>query len=199
MTYFKTALVSAAALAVAAPALADHHGDKKQDADAQHTAQTMMETNTQLREGNYQSKVPMTDSDAEMMKKKKSKMHDRSDKAMMDTDYQRRTTMTEAETQTEVRGAVEMNSVKMNDTVGEVLQADGEPSIQSDEDIIVMDDTVNENAFRAADDDGMVADNAIVVPGSNDTVSTVTCPAGTTAQADMTCLITGDYEPEITD
>ena len=85
------------------------------------------------------------------------------------------------------------------DTVGEILQADGEPSIQSDEDIIVMDDTVNENAFRATDDDGMVADNAIVVPGSNGTVSTITCPAGTTAQADMTCLITGDYEPEITE
>lgn len=146
MTYFKTALVSAATLAIAAPAFADHHGDKKKD-------------------DNYKSK----------------------------------TTMTEQQPETEVRGAVEMNDVKINDTVGEILQADGEPSIQSDEDIIVMDDTVNENAFRAADDDGMVADNAIVVPGSNGTLSTVTCPAGTTAQADMTCLITGDYKPDITE
>ncbi|MEM7729988.1 MAG: hypothetical protein AAF311_12060 [Pseudomonadota bacterium] len=95
--------------------------------------------------------------------------------------------------------AAEMHPAKVNDTVGEILQADGEPSMQSDEDIIVMDDTVNEDVFRAADDDGMVADNAIVVPGSNGTLSTVTCPPGTTAQTDMTCMITGEYKPDLTD
>jgi hypothetical protein len=103
----------------------------------------------------------------------------------------------EAEAKTAVLGATAMHPAKINDTVGEVLQADGEPSIQSDEEIIVMDDTVRENAFRAADDDGMVADNAIVVPGSNGTLTTVTCPAGTTAQTDMTCKIDGDYTPNL--
>ncbi|MEM7729987.1 MAG: hypothetical protein AAF311_12055 [Pseudomonadota bacterium] len=105
----------------------------------------------------------------------------------------------DAEPKTAVMGAVEMHPAKINDTVGEILQADGQPSIQSDEDIIVMDDTVNEDVFRAADDDGMVADNAIVVPGSNGTLTTVTCPAGTTAQTDMTCEITGDYVADLND
>lgn len=121
------------------------------------------------------------------------------DKMKKDGEYKSKTTVTMTETETEVRGAVEMNPAKVNDTVGEILQADGEPSIQSDEDIIVMDDTVNEDVFRSADDDSMIADNAIVVPGSNGTLTTITCPAGTTAQADMTCLITGDYQPDLKD
>ncbi|MGB3456804.1 MAG: hypothetical protein WBG08_11720 [Litorimonas sp.] len=108
-------------------------------------------------------------------------------------------TTPDAEPKTAVMGALETTHPKYNDTVGEILQADGEPSIQSDEDIIVMDDTVNEDVFRAADDDGMVADNAIVVPGSNGTLTTVTCPAGTTAQTDMTCEITGEYKPDLED
>lgn len=124
---------------------------------------------------------------------------DHKDKMKKDGEYKTKTTVTMTETETEVMGAVEMNPVKINDTVGEILQADGEPSIQADEDIIVMDDTVNEDVFRSVDDDGMVADNAIVVPGTNGAITTITCPAGTTAQTDMTCLITGDYQPELID
>ncbi len=91
-----------------------------------------------------------------------------------------------------------MDPSKVNDTVGEVLQADGQPSIQSDDEIIVAgEDTIEDDAFRAEDDDGRIADNAIVVPGSADTITTVSCPAGTEAQVDMTCLITGDYEANL--
>lgn len=147
MTYLKTALASAAALAIAAPAMAGD-GHKKMKHDAEMKAETT---------------VIMTKDD------------------------------------TAVMGATEMNSVKVNDTVGEILQSDGDLVEQADEDIIVEDYTVDEDVFRAADDDGMVADNAIVVPGSNATLTTVTCPAGTTAQVDMTCLITGDYQPDLID
>ncbi|MEL7232528.1 MAG: hypothetical protein AAGJ85_08465, partial [Pseudomonadota bacterium] len=67
-----------------------------------------------------------------------------------------------------------------------------------DQDIIVAgDQTIKDDAFRAVDDDGKIADNAIVVPGSADTITTVTCPAGTEAQPDMTCLITGDYVADL--
>ena len=161
MTYFKTALVSAAALAIAAPAFAgDGHMKKKHDAEIK--AQTSVE----------------------MMDKKHDdkKMHDQHDAITM-------------ENKTAVMGATEMAPSKVNDTVGEVLQADGEPSIQSDEEIIVDSYQMKEGNFRKID--GRTADNAIVVPGSNETISTVTCPAGTTAQADMTCLITGDYDPDL--
>ncbi len=149
MTYLKTALISAAALAVAAPALAgDGHMKKKKN-------DVVMKTTTE-------TVVLKTDVNGEVM------------------------------------GSVEtMDPSKVNDTVGEILQADGEPSIQDDQDIIVEDYTIEEDAFRAADDDGMIADNAIVVPGSAGTITTVTCPAGTTAQVDMTCLITGDYTPNL--
>ncbi|GLQ22057.1 hypothetical protein ACFFUB_08355 [Algimonas porphyrae] len=147
MTFLKTTLASAAAIALAAPAFA---GDKpmKQDKD-------------------YEAK-----SEAVIIV---------------------------SETETEVMGATEMHPSKVNDTVGEILQADGEPSIQDDGEIIVEDYTIEEDAFRAADDDGMVADNAIVVPGTAGTLTTVTCPAGTTAQIDMTCLITGEYKPDLID
>lgn len=147
MTYFKTALASAAAIAIAAPAFAANDPAKKD----------------------------------------------------MDYEVKTETTVTMTETENEVMGTTEMHPSKVNDTIGEILQADGEPSIQSDGEIIVEDYTIEEDAFRAADDDGMVADNAIVVPGSGGTLTTVTCPAGTTAQTDMTCLITGDYTPDLID
>ncbi|WP_298913536.1 hypothetical protein [uncultured Algimonas sp.] len=162
MTFLKTALASAAALALAAPAFAGPD-PVKVDHDAE-------------------AKMMQSDSVAE----RKARM-----KAEMDARVR-------AEMGIKANMKDGMHPSKVNDTVGEILQADGEPSMQSDDDIIVMDDTVDEAIFRAADDDGMIADNAIVVPGSNDTLSTVTCPAGTTAQPDMTCMITGDYTPDLT-
>ena len=50
----------------------------------------------------------------------------------------------------------------------------------------------------AAESDDEIASNAIVVPLLNEApITTVSCPIGTTAQPDMTCLITGDYQPVI--
>ena len=125
------------------------------------------------------------------------------DAAMMksDTAVVTTTTVTEMETDMEVMGASEtmMHPSKVNDTVGEVLQADGEPSIQADQEIIVDRGQMTDAEFRALDDDGMIADNAIAVPGSNGTVSTVTCPAGTEAQTNGTCLVTGNWIPTTDD
>ena len=140
MTNMKTTLISVAALAIAAPAFADHHKD-----------------------ASHQEK---TEAKAEM--------------SMTTTDEQ-----------------AEMAPVKVNDTVGEILQADGEPSIQSDDDVVMADGhTVDKDVVKAAGE-ATLADNAIVVPGSADTVTTVNCPVGTTAHPDMTCLISGDYDAEL--
>lgn len=110
------------------------------------------------------------------------------------------TTVISTTSENRVMSATETRDVpfeKINDTVGEILQADGEPSIQSDGEVVMADGhTVDADILRVADD-GMTLDNAIAVPGSNNTVTTVMCPAGTTAQVDMTCLITGDYDAEL--
>ncbi|MGB6229785.1 MAG: hypothetical protein WBF53_06610 [Litorimonas sp.] len=153
MTYLKTALASAAALALAAPALAGE-GPVKTSGD--YNAKMKVETET--------------------------------------------TAVMETEQNTAVMGAVEtIPAEKINDTVGEILQADGEPSIQDDMEVVMADGhTVHKQTLLNAGD-GMAVDNAIAVPGSNGTVTTVMCPAGTTAQLDMTCLITGDFEAELID
>ncbi len=157
MTALKTVLISAAALAVAMPALAG-------DGHSQYKTTTQMQTKTS---------APMTDT------------------AMTDT------AMTTT-ANTAVMGSVEMAPSKVNDTVGEILQADGDADREMDSKIIVAgDQQVEDDRFRSIDDDGMIRDNAIVVPGSNNTLTTVTCPAGTEAQVDMTCLITGDYIADI--
>ena len=152
MTAFKTALATAAALCVAAPALAgDGYKKKAADMEAKADSAVVMETTT---------------------------------------------TQTTVTTRTDVAGSVEgMHPSKVNDTVGEVLQADGEPSTQSDQEIIVDHGQMTESEFRMKDDDGMIMDNAIAVPGSNGTITTVTCPAGTEAQTNGTCLVTGNWTP----
>jgi hypothetical protein len=180
MTYLKTILASAAAVAIAAPAFAaEGPQDMKSDADVK-----------------VKTTVTMTDEDVAKMKKKqmdamrKKHMESMEKTDAMKVDSVKVKTTTTAET-------TEMDASKINDTVGEILQADGEPSIQSDQEIIVEDYTIEDDEFRTADDDGMIKDNAIVVPGSAGTLTTVTCPAGTTAQPDMTCMITGDYQPDL--
>jgi hypothetical protein len=142
----KMTLASVAALAIAAPAFADHHKD-----------------------ASHQEKA---EAKAEMSEAMKDEQGD-------------------------MAATAEMAPEKVNNTVGEVLQADGEPSIQSDDDVVMADGhTVDEDVVKAAGE-ASLADNAIVVPGSADTVTTVSCPVGTTAQADMTCLITGEYDAEL--
>ena len=152
MTSLKTALATAAALCVAAPALAgDGHMKKAADMEAKTDSAVMMDATP---------------------------------------------TGATVTTRTDVAGSVQtMHPSKVNATVGEVLQADGEPSIQSDQEIIVDTTQMTDTEFRMKDDDGMIRDNAIAVPGSNNTVTTVTCPAGTEAQTNGTCLVTGNWTP----
>lgn len=182
MTYLKTILMSAAAVAIAAPAFAaDGPQDKKLDAE-------------------MKAKTTVTMSDKEVAMMKKKQMDEMRKKHMESMGMDAKSDMhmeTEGHMETDGEMHTDMHPSKVNDTVGEILQADGEPSVQSDDDIIVEDYTIEDDEFRAADDDGMIADNAIVVPGSEGTITTVTCPAGTTAQPDMTCMITGEYEPDL--
>jgi len=197
MTYLKTTLISAAAIALAAPAFAaDGHMEKKHDA--------MVKVKTT---------ATMTDQEVAMMKKMQMdamrKKHMESmgmttatsvemdTTTTMHTDKMHMDKMHDEKMHSDKMHKDGMHPSKVNDTVGEILQADGEPSIQSDQEIIVEDYTITEAKFRSADDDGMIKDNAIVVPGSGGTTTTVTCPAGTTAQTDMTCMVTGDYMPDL--
>lgn len=152
MTYLKTALISAATLAIAAPAFAGQKDDK---------AKSMMK-------------------------------HDAQMTTQADADMHSATTVTTIENRTEVMGAID--EARINDTTGEILQADGDIIAQADQEIIVDTTEMTETEFRVSDDDGQIEDNAIVVPGSNETITTVTCPAGTEAQTNMTCLVTGDFE-----
>ena len=86
--------------------------------------------------------------------------------------------------------------MKVNDTVGEFLQADGEPDVQTDREILMSNgDQMTKSKVTALEKDGQVKNNIIAVPTLNsNVVTTVSCPVGTTAQTDMTCLVTGDYE-----
>jgi len=86
--------------------------------------------------------------------------------------------------------------MKVNGTVGEFLQADGEPDVQTDREILMSNgDQMTKSKVTALETDGQVKNNIIAVPTLNsNVVTTVSCPVGTTAQIDMTCLVTGDYE-----
>lgn len=85
-----------------------------------------------------------------------------------------------------------------NDTIGEILQADGLPTTNNDRDILTYDgDLLTTSKARMLDGDKMIKNNAIVVPGSDGTLTTVNCPAGTVAKIDMTCHATGEFEPAV--
>ncbi|GGX63467.1 hypothetical protein GCM10011309_11820 [Litorimonas cladophorae] len=87
-----------------------------------------------------------------------------------------------------------------NDTVGEILQADGQPDTQSDYELLTHDgDMLTKAEAKTLDSDHEIANNAIVVPSSTGAVTTVNCPIGTTAQPDMTCHVTGNFSLERTD
>ncbi|NNE57277.1 MAG: hypothetical protein HKN36_04135 [Hellea sp.] len=98
--------------------------------------------------------------------------------------------------ETEVTTSTAAEEAAMNDTLGELLQSNGEVVPQSDEDVLMSDGSEEDkDALIVMESDNDISDNTIVVPtNSAEPVTTVTCPVGTTAQPDMTCLITGDYE-----
>lgn len=82
-------------------------------------------------------------------------------------------------------------------SVGTVLQEGTIATIPSDKDVMMYDgDLKMKSKVKAMDSDKMIKNNTIIVPSNTKALTTVTCPAGTTAQADMTCMITGDYKIE---
>lgn len=86
---------------------------------------------------------------------------------------------------------------KANDTIGEVLQADGQPDEQKDFEILTHDgDMMTKQKARLIDSDSRIDNNAIVVPSSSGAITTVSCPIGTTAKPDMTCHVTGNFDLE---
>ena len=89
-------------------------------------------------------------------------------------------------------------AMKRNDTIGEILQADGEPDPQMDREVLMSQGHQNtKGELKRLEGDNNVKNNAIVVPTveNPNVLTTVSCPVGTTAQPDMTCLVTGDYRP----
>ena len=103
-----------------------------------------------------------------------------------------KTTVTSSAVTPEIGGVV---NTKANDTIGEVLQADGQPDTQADFELLTHDgDMLTKTEARMMDSDNKIANNAIVVPSSAGAITTVSCPIGTTAQPNMTCLVTGNYD-----
>ncbi|WP_026942446.1 hypothetical protein [Hellea balneolensis] len=91
------------------------------------------------------------------------------------------------------------NAEKMlrNDTAGEILQADGDADPETDRKLLMSNGKqMTKSKLIIKDSDNRAANNAIAVPAINsDILTTVSCPVGTTAQPDMTCLVTGNYAP----
>jgi hypothetical protein len=83
----------------------------------------------------------------------------------------------------------------VNDTVGELLQSNGEIRMDGDNELLTHDgDMLTKYEAVTMDSDNSIQNNAIVVPSSTGAITTVNCPIGTTAQPDMTCMVTGNYD-----
>tara|TARA_R110002020_G_scaffold47304_5_gene134637 strand:+ start:406 stop:963 length:558 start_codon:yes stop_codon:yes gene_type:complete len=184
MTYFKPILFSAAAaLAFATPAFADHHksGDKMMK-DAQHKAMK----HKMEKPDNWDT---LSEAEQKAWKKTHWKSHS------MKSDHVTSDKSMEMEN-TEVRGAVLENK-----STGEILQSNetNVSRISGDDKLLMSEGDVKEPAaINMQENPSTAKDNAIVVPTEDNPnlATTVTCPAGTTAQPDMTCHVTGDYEPD---
>ena len=88
-----------------------------------------------------------------------------------------------------------MDHTQVNTNIDELLQADGKRYQQGDDKAVMArgGEMIKDRLIRA-ESDNKIKNNTIVVPAVNASpITTVTCPVGTTAQPNMTCLITGDY------
>jgi hypothetical protein len=87
--------------------------------------------------------------------------------------------------------------MKRNDTIGEIIQADGDADPEADRKLLMASGKqMKKSTLAMKESDGTVMNNAIVVPTvGTDVLTTVSCPVGTTAQVDMTCLVTGNFVP----
>lgn len=112
---------------------------------------------------------------------------------MTDGDIEDTTVTTTVTTEAQAEAAT-------NDTLGELLQSNGEILPQSDEEVLMADgDEKDKDRLIKLESDNEIASNAIVVPTLNaEPITTVSCPVGTTAQPDMTCLITGNFKFDTT-
>ena len=202
MTYFKTTLIASAALALTAtPAFA---GDKMHSNHVKTTATT---------QANYDIAKTLSAADrmaweakvkANMSDEKKAKWATYSaaeqnmwmDKkiAKMMTQNMTSSAMIAPAATTSVQGA---EAMKVNDTIGEILQADGDADPEADRKLLMANGKqMKKSTLIMKESDNSAANNAIVVPtiGSN-VLTTVACPVGTTAKPDMTCHVTGNYDP----
>lgn len=85
---------------------------------------------------------------------------------------------------------------KTYDTVDEILQSNGTVKPHADRKVLMSNGTEKLKAILIRqENDNEIANNAIVVPALNaEAITTVACPVGTSAQPDMTCLITGNFK-----
>lgn len=172
MTTLKTVLISAtAALALSTPALAGGHGEDGHMKKAEKHSTKMMSQKAKT--------------DTHTMKSK-----------MKDKNWSSDTNMME---KSEVRGKVLETGESYDDYVGEVLQSN-ETNVRrmegDDKLLMSKGEAKREATVEMQENDKTIRNNAIVVPTTNGQyTTTVSCPVGTTAQPDMTCLVTGDYDP----
>lgn len=85
---------------------------------------------------------------------------------------------------------------KTYDTVDEILQSNGTIKPEADRKVLMSNGTEKRKSVLVRQEsDNEIANNAIVVPALNaKAITTVACPVGTTAQPDMTCLVTGNFK-----
>lgn len=106
-------------------------------------------------------------------------------------------TMAKTKMKSEGKAMMATEGEAMMETAGEILQSGEEVTAPADKELMMSEGDVEPKAVVVATEGEMALEGkTIVVPGSSDTVTTVTCPEGTTAQADMTCMITGDFVEE---
>lgn len=202
MTNLKTTLIASAAIILtASPAFA---GDmmKKDTMKATATTQVnydLVKTLSANERMAWEAKVKASMSDEKKAKwatysaAEQDKWMDKKIAKMMTKDMTSTATITPTSTTT-VQGA---EAMKVNDTVGEILQADGDADPEADRKLLMANgEQMAKSTLIAKESDNSIANNAIVVPtvGSN-VLTTVSCPVGTTAQPDMTCHVTGNYDP----
>lgn len=202
MTYLKTTLIASAALALSAsPALA---GEKMHKDHMKTTATTQVNYDLAKNLSAEERMAWETKVKANMSAEKKAKWAtysaDDQEKwmnkkiaKMMTKQMTSPATITTTST-TSLKGA---EAMKVNDTIGEIIQADGDADPEADRKLLMASGKqVAKSRLIAKESDNKASNNAIVVPtvGTN-VLTTVACPVGTTAQPDMTCLVTGDYEP----
>jgi len=175
----KTLASTAIALAfVGTPALAGHHEEGNKD--------TMAKKHEMLKKEHVQMK---NDSDVSMIK-----THVKAHEEHSVKHAEHMMSETSVEGTSNIEGDMIMDS---EDRVGQILQTDNMAGKDSPgEEVMMYDGEVEDKmVVKAEDDDGQIKDNAVVVPSlTSETITTVTCPPGTEAQENMTCLITGDFD-----